>query len=490
MKNIKTDILIIGAGPAGLTAGFKLVGKKDFIIIEKNPKYVGGISRTEKYKNFKFDIGGHRFFSKSKEINELWDQILPADIILRKRSSRILFKNKFYSYPLKPLQALLNLGLYESFLVVISYLRAKLFKNKNIRTYQDWVVDKFGKRLFKNFFETYTEKVWGMKCNEISSDWAAQRIKGLDLKKLIINSIIKKKNKNIKTLINEFKYPRKGPGMLWEAARDKISENGNKIFMNADAYKYEHISNNKSWKVNCLINDEEYVIDCKQIINSAPLKEVVNNINPILKNKSAANFLKYRDFITVAVILDYKLNIDDNWIYLHDPEIKAGRLQNFASWSPEMIDQDKNCACVGLEYFCNQGDKFWTSDDKTILEIAKKDLSKISIIDTNKISDYKVVRQEKAYPVYDENYKNSVSKIVDELKNNYSTMHMVGRNGMHKYNNQDHAMMSSILTVENILNDNLKNDPWMINIDAEYHEEKKDQIKALKNLREYPKKIN
>ena len=193
MKNIKTDILIIGAGPAGLTAGFKLMKKKDFIIIEKNSKYVGGISRTEKYKNFKFDIGGHRFFSKSKEINELWDQILPNDIILRKRSSRILFKNKFYSYPLKPIQALLNLGFYESFLVVVSYLKAKIFKNKNIKTYQDWVVDKFGKRLFKNFFETYTEKVWGIKCNEISSDWAAQRIKGLDLKKLIINSFIKKK---------------------------------------------------------------------------------------------------------------------------------------------------------------------------------------------------------------------------------------------------------------------------------------------------------
>ena len=489
MKNIKTDILIIGAGPAGLTAGFKLLNKKDFIIIEKDSEYVGGISRTEKYKNFKFDIGGHRFFSKSKEINQLWDQILPNDIILRKRSSRILFKNKFYSYPLKPIQALLNLGFYESFLVVISYLRAKFFKNKNIRTYQDWVVDKFGKRLFKNFFETYTEKVWGMKCNEISSDWAAQRIKGLDLKKLIINSLIKKKNKNIKTLINEFKYPRKGPGMLWEAARDKINENENKIYMNANAYKYEYVSNRKYWKVNCIINDEEYEVDCKQIINSAPLKEVVNNISPILKNKNEANFLKYRDFITVAVILDYKLNIEDNWIYLHDPEIKAGRLQNFSSWSPEMIDQTKNCACVGLEYFCNQGDKLWTSDDKTILDIAKKDLNKISIIDTNKISDYKVVRQEKAYPVYDENYKNSVTKIVDELKNNYSTMHMVGRNGMHKYNNQDHAMMSSILTVENILSNNFKNDPWMINIDAEYHEEKKDQIQALKNLREYPKKI-
>ncbi len=490
MKNIKTDILIIGAGPAGLTAGFKLMKKKDFIIIEKNSKYVGGISRTEKYKNFKFDIGGHRFFSKSKEINELWDQILPNDIILRKRSSRILFKNKFYSYPLKPIQALLNLGFYESFLVVVSYLKAKIFKNKNIKTYQDWVVDKFGKRLFKNFFETYTEKVWGIKCNEISSDWAAQRIKGLDLKKLIINSFIKKKNKNIKTLINEFKYPRKGPGMLWESARDQIINNGIKIFMNANAYEYQYFEESKFWKVKCKIDNEDYEIDCNQIINSAPLKDVVNNITPVLKNKSEAKSLNYRDFITVAVILDYKLNFEDNWIYLHDPDIKAGRLQNFASWSPEMIDPDKECACVGLEYFCNQGDKLWSSDDKQILEIAKKDLNKISIIDTSKISDYKVVRQEKAYPVYDENYKNSVSKIVQELKTNYKTMYMVGRNGMHKYNNQDHAMMSSILTVENILNNNFKNDPWMINIDAEYHEEKNDQIKALKNLRKYPKKIN
>ena len=490
MKNLQTEILIVGAGPSGLTAGFKLIDKKEFIIIEKSPNYVGGISRTEKYKNFKFDIGGHRFFSKSKEINKLWDQILPHDIILRKRSSRILFRNKFYSYPLKPFQALLNLGLIESILVVLSYIKVKIIKNKNINSYQDWVIDKFGKRLFENFFETYTEKVWGMKCNEISSDWAAQRIKGLDLKKLIINSLFKKKDKKIKTLIEEFKYPRKGPGMLWEAAKDKIIENDKKIFMNADAYEYEYSDKHKVWNVKCKIDNEDYEITCKQIINSAPLKEVINNIKPNLKIKDDAKLLKYRDFITVAVILDYKLVIEDNWIYLHDPDIKAGRLQNFASWSPEMIDQSRECACIGLEYFCNEGDNFWSSNDDEILKIATKDLEKISIINTNKISDFKVVRQEKAYPVYDENYKNSVSNIINKLTSKYETMHMVGRNGMHKYNNQDHAMMSSILTVKNILNNNKENDPWKINIDAEYHEEKKDQLEALKSLREYPKKIN
>ena len=490
MQNIKTDILIIGAGPAGLTAGFKLINKRKFIILEKNPSYVGGISRTEKYKNFKFDIGGHRFFSKSKEINQLWDQMLPKDIILRKRSSRILFKNKFYSYPLKPIEALLNLGFFESFMVVLSYIKAKLIKNKNIKTYQDWVVDKFGQRLFKNFFETYTEKVWGMKCSEISSDWAAQRIKGLDLKKLIINSLFKIKSKKIKTLVNEFKYPRKGPGMLWESVRDKIIENNNEIFMNAYAYEYKYLEDMRIWKIKCKINNEDFEIICNRIINSAPLKEVVHNINPCLKTKKEADLLSYRDFITVAVILDYKLNIEDNWIYLHDPEIKAGRLQNFASWSPEMIDQNKDCACVGLEYFCNKGYGLWSSSDKEIMEVAKNDLKKISIIDTSKISDFKIVRQEKAYPVYDENYKNAVLKIVEELNLKYKSMHMVGRNGMHKYNNQDHAMMSSILTVDNILNNNFKNDPWMINIDAEYHEEKKDQIEALKSERDYPKQIN
>ncbi len=488
MKKLNTDILIIGAGPAGLTAGYKLIDKREFIIIEKDPTYVGGISRTEKYKNFKFDIGGHRFFSKSKEINELWDEILPNDIILRKRSSRILFKNKFYSYPLKPFQALFNLGLFESILVVFSYLKVKIIKNKKIKSYEDWVIDKFGKRLFKNFFETYTEKVWGMKCSDISSDWAAQRIKGLDLKKLIINSLFKKKDKKIKTLIDEFKYPRKGPGMLWEAARDKIKRNNKKIFMNAYAISYNYLEN-KTWSVKCKIDDEIVEINCKQIINSAPLKEVVSNINPNLSSKDDSKLLKYRDFITVAVMLDCKLEVEDNWIYLHDPEIKAGRLQNFASWSPEMIDQNKECACVGLEYFCNQGDNFWQSSDTQILEIAKNDLSKIKIIDINKISDFKVVRQEKAYPVYDDNYKQSVFNVVEELNKKFETMHMVGRNGMHKYNNQDHAMMSSILTVNNILNNKKINDPWMINIDAEYHEEKKDQIEALKSLREYPNKI-
>ena len=490
MKKISTDILIIGAGPAGLTAGYKLINKKEFIIIEKSKDYVGGISRTEKYKNFKFDIGGHRFFSKSKEINDLWDQMLPNDIILRKRSSRILFKNKFYNYPLKPFQALFNLGLFESILVMLSYIKAKIIRNKNIITYQDWVVDKFGKRLFENFFETYTEKVWGMKCTEISSDWAAQRIKGLDLKKLIINSLFNKKNKQIKTLIDEFKYPRKGPGMLWEATRDKILENNKEILMNAVAYEYNYQNQNKNWKVKCKINLDDYEITCNQIINSAPLKEVVTNIKPELETKNEAKLLKYRDFITVAVILDYKLDIEDNWIYLHDPGIKAGRLQNFASWSPEMIDEKKECACIGLEYFCNDGDDFWSSSDDEILKVAKDDLEKISIINNNKIADFKVVRQEKAYPVYDDNYKKSVFEIVSELRKKYETMHMVGRNGMHKYNNQDHAMMSSILTVGNILESKEKSDPWMINIDAEYHEEKKDQINALKSLREYPEKIN
>ena len=494
---IKIENLIIGAGPSGLTAGYSILKNKSLgsvEIVEADEKYVGGISRTESKNGYRFDIGGHRFFSKSKTINLLWDEILEDGFIETNRKSRILFKKKFFSYPLSAGEALFKLGLLESFLCGVSFLKAKIYPKKNPKSFHEWVANSFGERLYKNFFKTYTEKVWGMSCDDISSDWAAQRIKGLNLTSLILNSIkflnFNKNKKVIKTLIKKFKYPKYGPGMMWEKAAEKILKQNGKITMGVEARKFAYDKINKSWRVQCLnkINNQEITYECKRVISSAAMSDVVKNIHPPLVSKNLASDLKYRDFITVAIMIDKRPSFDDNWIYIHDQNIDAGRIQNYTSWSTHMAPENKGC--LGLEYFCNEGENFWNKSDQELKEIAIEDLNKLEILTDEKITDAYVVRQKKAYPVYDKKYKTIVKKISDEIEENYKNLFLVGRNGMHKYNNQDHAMMTSILTVENIINNKNINNIWDINVDAEYHEEKKDKSLAMQNIQETPKKLN
>ena len=494
---LKVDNLIIGAGPAGLTAGYSLLKNKalgNVEIIEADEKYVGGISRTENKKGFRFDIGGHRFFSKSKTINKLWDEILDDGFIETKRKSRILFRKKFYNYPLSASEALFKLGFVESFLCGMSYIKAKIYPKKNPKSFHEWVANSFGERLFKNFFKTYTEKVWGMSCDDISADWAAQRIKGLNLTNLILNSIQFlnfKKNKNIiKTLIKKFKYPKYGPGMMWEKTAEKIKKQNGKISMGIEALEFIYNRLDKNWKVKCLnkLSNKYITYECKRIICSAPMRDTIQNIHPPLLSKNLASKLKYRDFITVAVMINERPNFDDNWIYIHDENIFAGRIQNYTSWSTFMAPENKGC--LGLEYFCNEKDEFWNKSDKELINLALQDLKKLEIINHNKFIDAHVVRQKKAYPVYDKNYKSVVETISNELEKNYKNLFLVGRNGMHKYNNQDHAMMTSLLTVENIENNQNINNVWDINVDAEYHEEKRDKSLAMKNIQKVPENIN
>ncbi len=492
----KIENLIIGAGPAGLTAGYSLLKNKTLgsvEIIEADKQYVGGISRTEHKKGYRFDIGGHRFFSKSKTINLLWDELLEDGFIETKRKSRILFRKKFYNYPLSAGEALFKLGFVESFLCGISYIKAKIYPKRNPRSFHEWVANSFGERLFKNFFKSYTEKVWGMSCDDISADWAAQRIKGLNLTNLILNSIqflnFKKDKNVIKTLIKKFKYPKYGPGMMWEKAAEKIKEQNGKISMGVEALEFIYNDLDKQWKVKCLnkLNNQYIFYQCKRIISSAPMRDVVQNINPPLVSRNLASKLKYRDFITVAVMINERPNFDDNWIYIHDENIFAGRIQNYTSWSTHMAPENKGC--LGLEYFCNENDEFWNKSDKELKNLALEDLKKLEIINSDKFIDAHVVRQKKAYPVYDKDYKSIVKTISNELESNYKNLFLVGRNGMHKYNNQDHAMMSSLLTVENIKNNKNINNVWDINVDAEYHEEKKDKSLAMKNIQKVPEKI-
>jgi protoporphyrinogen oxidase len=473
-----SSVAIIGAGPAGLTAAYLLAKQHvPVTVLESDPAYVGGISRTAKYKGFHFDIGGHRFFSKSKEVEDFWTEILPNDMLDRPRSSRIYYRGRYFAYPLKAGEALRKLGIFESARCVLSYLKARLFPVREPRSFEDWVSNQFGRRLFNIFFKTYTEKVWGMSCKEISADWAAQRIKGLSLKTAIFNAILpKKKPKDrtqlVKTLIDSFRYPRKGPGMLWEACAEKIRALGGKIEMGRKVVGCRYDADDELWTVtHRSTHGEEQVTRARHVISSAPMRELVRGVTPRVSPEAlhAAGSLKYRDFLTVMLILKDRNMFDDNWIYIHDPSVKVGRVQNFKSWSPEMVPDPDMC-CYGLEYFCFEGDGVWAASDEALINQAKTELEKIGLGKAEDVVDGCVVRQPKAYPVYDDDYATHVNTIREELAEKFPTLHLVGRNGMHKYNNQDHAMMTAMLCVQNILAEKPIFDLWKVNQDAEYHE--------------------
>jgi protoporphyrinogen oxidase len=472
----KTKVAIIGAGPAGLTAAYLLSKSKvPVTVLEADPEYVGGISRTAKYKGFHFDIGGHRFFSKSKEVEDFWTEILPDDMLERPRSSRIFYNGQFFAYPLKGTEALMKLGPVEAALCVASYAKARAFPNPSPRNFEEWVTNQFGSRLFQIFFKTYTEKVWGMSCTEISADWAAQRIKGLSLSTAIKNALFPDKPKSkkdvIKTLIDSFRYPRKGPGMLWEECTKKIRAMGGKVEMGERVVRCAYDAATKTWTIESEKDGQRTTTLAEHVISSAPLRELAHSLEPKVSDSAmkSADSLRYRDFLTVMLILKDKSLFDDNWIYIHDPKVKVGRIQNFKSWSPEMVPDPSKC-CYGLEYFCFEGDGLWSSSDEQLIELAKKELEQIGLGRADEILDGCVVRQKKAYPVYDDDYAKHVDAVRKELDARFPTLHPVGRNGMHKYNNQDHAMMTAMLTVQNILADKRVFDVWQVNQDAEYHE--------------------
>ena len=476
-----TTIGIIGAGPAGLTAAYLLSeAGLDVEVWEADPTYVGGISRTEIYNGFRFDIGGHRFFSKSKEVENLWSEILPNDMLERRRLSRIYYRGKFYSYPLDILEVISNLGKRQSLLSVVSYFKAKLNTNKPDNL-EDWVTRKFGGRLYQMFFKSYTEKVWGMPCREISADWAAQRIKGLSLTKAASAALRParrtakpdegERSDVIKTLITSFRYPRHGPGMLWEAAAAKIREHGGRLHMGTRVSCVERTSEGP-WRVTLKAADgAERQHEVDQLISSAPLGWLVSHLQPSLPAVAldAARSLRYRDFLTVALILKTPSSFPDNWLYIHDPQLKVGRSQNFGNWSPEML-ADPTQACYGMEYFCDRSDPLWNSNDAALIQLATRELLSLGLAQEGDVIDGTVVRQPKAYPVYDDAYTERRSTIRAALSEHCSGLHVVGRNGMHQYNNQDHSMMTAMLTVRNILAGKQLYDVWQVNQDAEYIE--------------------
>jgi protoporphyrinogen oxidase len=482
--------VIVGAGPAGLTAAYELAKQgAPVVVLESDPEYVGGISRTVNYKGFHFDIGGHRFFSKSREVEDLWTEICGPDMLNRPRSSRIYYRGKFFTYPLKPFEALSRLGLFESIRCMLSFAKARLHPTPNPKTFEDWVVNQFGRRLFQIFFKTYTEKVWGMSCQEISADWAAQRIKGLSLGSAIKHALLpqrkpKDRTKVVKTLIDTFRYPRQGPGMMWESCARKVRQLGGEVLLDRCVTDCRFDSASNAWVVTTRDHNGAVEEFCgEHLVSSMPMRELVAQIRPELSEEAsrAGQSLRYRDFLTVGLIVRDQGRFTDNWIYIHDPSVQVGRVQNYKSWSPEMVP-DPNYCSYGLEYFCFDGDGLWNSPDAELIALATTEIRKLHLADGADIVDGCVIRQRKAYPVYDDSYQQHVDKIRTELEKRYPTLHLVGRNGMHKYNNQDHAMMTAILTAKNILAGQRKYDVWAVNQDAEYHEAGEGGAESLSTL--------
>ncbi len=464
----EAPIIVIGGGPAGLTAAYELTKQqKKTTVLEKYNK-VGGIARTENYRNYHFDMGGHRFYTKSAPVQQMWREVLGDDFLRRPRLSRIFYQNKFFHYPLKPVNALLGLGPIEGVRIIASYVRWHLFPYKEEETFEQWVTNRFGKRLFETFFKSYTEKVWGIPCSELKAEWAAQRIKDLSLK-TAISAMFFKPQEAIKTLIEEFDYPRRGPGMLWTAVQDRIIERGGQVQLNSNVVGIQR-DGQRITGVTVAQDGRTQFVTGSSFISSMPLTQLVQWLDPpppphVLQ---AASQLGYRDFLTVCLIIKKPNLFPDNWIYIHDPSVQVGRIQNFKNWSADMVP-DPATTSLGLEYFCNEGDDIWTMPDADLIALGTREIGKVGLARPEDVIDGAVFRVEKSYPVYDSDYEQSLDVLkayVASLEN----LQTIGRNGLHRYNNQDHAMLTGMLAVRNLLYGE-SNNLWQVNAEQEYLEE-------------------
>ncbi len=466
------DVVIMGAGPAGLAAGFELLKKNCNALLFESQNQVGGISKTVKYKDFYFDLGGHRFFTKLDEVNDLWHEVLKDDFQKVPRLSRIYYQNKYFNYPLTAMNALTGMGVMDTIGITSSYMYSKIFPCKCEDTFEQWVSNRFGKKLYSMFFKTYTEKVWGIPCSQIQAEWAAQRIKGLSLKTAVINAVVKKNN-TIKTLINEFDYPTYGPGMMYNRMKEHIENMGGSVYMNSTVDRVNKEGNE--------IKSIEYVdkhgartsVEGRQFISSIPVTELVKKISPAPDTRvlKAADNLSYRSIITIDIILRKKDLFPDNWIYIHSPEVKLGRIQNFKNWSKKMIPTEDKTS-LGLEYFCNENDEFWNLPDNELFEIASNEIEKLNIAKKEDIEDYIVIKVPKAYPVYMNGYRSNI-EIIEEYLKQIRNLQQIGRYGLFKYNNMDHSVLTGLYAAKNIIEDRYKYDTWKVNTDSEYQEEKK-----------------
>jgi len=489
------SVVVIGAGPAGLTAAYQLMkaGHARQVTILESDTVVGGISRTVQRDGWRFDIGGHRFFTKVRAVDDLWFEILGEENFLsRPRQSRIFYHGKLYDYPLVLMNVLRNLGPVEAMRCVGSYLWVRVHPPKNRDTLEGFIAARFGWRLYRHFFKTYNEKVWGVPASELSADWGAQRIKDLSLFRAIWEALKPKrsgakrdKSKMITSLIDEFNYPKYGPGMMWEVATEKVTAAGATLEFDRQVTAVRHTDGLATAVVAVDGEGREHVYPCTHVISSMPMGALCNAMRPEVDGPThaAADDLRYRDHLTVALVVPQEYSFTDNWIYIHDPGVEVGRVQNYGSWSPYMVKDGRTC--LGLEFFVNEGDAMWTKSDADLIEQAKQEMHRLGLVaDPSRVEAGYVVRMPKAYPVYDEMYQGNVETMRKWLAANAPNVFPCGRNGMHKYNNQDHSMMTAMLSVENILG--ADHDVWSVNVESEYHEEHADGDKDGRTGRDAP----
>lgn len=460
-----TSVLVVGGGPAGLTAAYELVKRGSKAIVLEQSGQVGGIARTEVYKGYRFDIGGHRFFTKVDEVNQLWQEVMGDRFIKVPRLSRIYYRGKFFSYPLQVLDTLANLGVRESLHILMSYVKIKVRPLNQEESLQDWVTNRFGRRLFQTFFKTYTEKVWGIPCDKIQADWAAQRIQGLSLRTAVMNALFQVNN--TKTLIKEFDYPVLGPGEMWDRFQEAIELRGGEVHLDSSVVKL-HRQGQRITHAIVRRGDKLVELPTEQIISSMPVTALIRQLEPAAppEVQAAAKALKYRDFLIVPIVINRDDLFPDNWIYIHSPEVKVGRIQNFKNWSAAMVPEAGK-TCLGMEYFCSKGDELWEMSNEDLLDLAKREIEALGLAKASEVEDGTVIRQPKAYPVYDRDYRENL-EVIQHYLETFENLQTVGRNGMHRYNNQDHSMLTAVLAVQNLYGG--KHDLWSVNTERSYHE--------------------
>jgi protoporphyrinogen oxidase len=473
-------VLALGAGPAGLTAGYLLAKRGHPVIVLESTDQVGGIARTEVREGYRFDLGGHRFFTKSREVDDLWHEVLGDEFLRRPRQSRIYWNHKFLEYPLQGMDVVRKLGPVDLTKAVLSYLVAAVKPRGREDTFEEWVCNRFGRWLFNQYFKSYTEKVWGVSTSEIRSEWAAQRIKGLSFLAAARSAFFGNRGNKITSLISEFNYPRYGPGQMWERMRDEIRAHGGEVRLNAPVTR---LRLDGGRLVEVVAGGE--TLTPSYVISSLPLRTTVgiSDPDPPADVRDAARGLRYRDFLTVALVIEDERMFPDNWIYIHDPTVRVGRIQNFRSWSPWMVPNDTD-ASIGMEYFCFEGDEIWSMPDDQLVAMATREIQQLGLARANRVRMGFVVRVHKAYPMYDAEYGERVTAIrgwLDSIPN----LIQVGRNGLHRYNNSDHSMLTAMRAVENVL-DGRAHDIWAVNAESVYHEEQAEDEQPYRDAPETP----
>jgi len=477
----QTPVVVLGGGPAGLTAAYLLAKQGKAVVVLESTDMLGGIARTEVRDGYRFDLGGHRFFTKVKEVDDLWHEIMKEEFLKRPRKSRIYWNDKFLEYPLQGMDVIKKLGPVELTRCLISYAWAAIKPKGREDTFEAWVSNRFGKRLYQHFFKTYTEKLWGVSATEIRAEWAAQRIKGLSFFSAAKAAFFGNEGNKIKSLISEFNYPRFGPGQMWEQMADDIKANGGEIRLNAPVTK---LVTDGSRVTEVIAGGE--TLEPSYVISSLPLRTTVGIASPEAPGevRDAARGLRYREFLTVLLVIDVDEIFDDNWIYIHQPGVRVLRIQNFRSWSPWMVPEGETAVSIGMEYFCFEGDDLWNMQDDDLVAMASREIEKLHLAPANKVRFGFVERVHKAYPIYDEQYADRVATIRRWLET-LSNIQQVGRNGLHRYNNSDHSMLTAMRAVDNVLL-GADHDIWSVNVESVYHEEVHDSENPYKTDQNTP----